>query len=78
MGPVTVTGGIYQLHRGAIGQQWEIQANGTSRASSGYALQDNYLDLGPAGLMYVPSPLTGSSSTAWSIVSVSSAAAGSS
>lgn len=75
MGNVTVTGGLYQLHRGATGQQWEIQANGTSRASSGYALQDVYLDLEPAGLPYVPSPLDGSSTAAWSVVSVSSPSA---
>jgi hypothetical protein len=68
----TVWGGLYQLHRGATGQQWEAQPTDTSRAVSGYTLQDTFLALGPAGLPYVPALKSGKSNRSWNIVSVSS------
>lgn len=71
MGNTTVVGGIYQLHRGATGEQWESQNNATP-ATSGYTLQDTYRDLEPAGLPYVPALKTGNSTRAWNVVSISS------
>jgi hypothetical protein len=71
MGSSTVVGGIYQLHRGGTGQQWEIANSDTSRAYSGYKLQDQYLAMQSAGLPYVPALKSGSSYRSWNIVSVS-------
>lgn len=71
MGSSTVVGGIYQLHRGGTGQQWEIANSDTSRAYSGYELQDRYLAMQSAGLPYVPALKSGSSYRSWNIVSVS-------
>jgi hypothetical protein len=70
LGDVKVVGGIYQQHRGATGQQWEVQPDG-GRTTSGYTLQDSYLDLEDAGLPYVPSLVNGSNSRGWNIVSLS-------
>jgi len=67
----TVLGGIYQLHRGATGQQWDAQAADTTRASSGYILQNTYLAMDNAGLPYVPALKSGKSNRSWNIVSVS-------
>jgi Tfp pilus assembly protein PilX len=67
----TVLGGIYQLHRGATGQQWESQAADTTRASSGYILQNTYFAMDSAGLPYVPALKSGKSNRSWNIVSVS-------
>ena len=72
LGSALVQGGIYQQHRGVLGEQWESLATDTARAASGYLLQDNYLDMQTAGLPYVP-PLT-TTGDAWSIVSTSMAA----
>lgn len=71
MGPATVVGGIYQLHRGATGQEWELPPGATARANSGYKLQDTYLAMETAGLPYVPALKSGSSKRSWNIVSVS-------
>lgn len=71
MGPSTVLGGIYQLHRGATGQQWETQTSASTRAYSGYQLQDTYLAMDGAGLPYVPALKSGRSDRSWNIVSVS-------
>lgn len=75
LGDTTVTGGIYQLHRGATGQQWEVKADDTSRVASGYLLQDSYLDLEPASLPYVPDLQYSSGNQGWSVISTSSAPA---
>jgi hypothetical protein len=71
-GNVTVVGGIYQLHRGATGQQWETQSTDANRASSGYVLQDTYLNLLNAQLPYVPALQSGSAGRGWNVISVSS------
>jgi hypothetical protein len=71
MGNSTVLGGIYQLHRGATGQQWETQTSATTRAYSGYQLQDSYLAMDGAGLPYVPALKSGKSDRSWNIVSFS-------
>jgi len=72
LGSTLVQGGIYQQHRGPLGEQWESLATDTASGASGYLLQDNYLDMQSAGLPYVP-PLT-TTGDAWSIVSTSMAA----
>ena len=71
MGNATVVGGIYQKHRGGTGQQWETQSSDTSRASSGYTLQDTFLDLETSGIPYVPALVNGSNSRGWNVVSIS-------
>jgi hypothetical protein len=71
LGTSAVLGGIYQLHRGGTGQEWEALQTDTGRASSGYRLQNTYLALDAAGLPYVPALKSGNSSRAWNIVSVS-------
>lgn len=71
MGTATVVGGIYQLHRGATGQQWEMPTDASARAYSGYRLQDTYLALESAGLPYVPALKSGKADRSWNIVSVS-------
>jgi hypothetical protein len=71
LGSLTVVGGFYQQHRGGIGVQWELQTTDSSRASSGYVVQDTYRDLTAAGLAYVPAIGTSLTARAWNIVSVS-------
>lgn len=71
MGTSTVVGSILQMHRGATGQQWEAQPADTSRASSGYSLQDSYLALDSSGLPYVPALKSGKRDRSWNIVSFS-------
>jgi hypothetical protein len=75
MGSATVVGGIYQLHRGATGQEWEMPPAATARANSGYKLQDTYLAMGAAGLPYIPALKSGSSKRSWNVVSVSAGSA---
>ena len=73
MGNVTVKGGVYQLHRGVTGVQWEITTTDTTttRPSSGYTLQYSYLDLRKAALPWVPAFQSGSNQRAWNVVSIS-------
>ena len=74
MSSLTIKGGIYQLHRGATGEQWETQSADSSRASSGYLLQDDYVDVLPADLPYVPEFSGGTGGRDWNIVSISDGA----
>jgi hypothetical protein len=70
MSSVTVDGGVYQLHRGATGEQWETQSSDGTRAGSGYTLQDNYVDMLRASLPFVPSFTSGTSGRVWNVVSI--------
>lgn len=70
VGNLTVTGGVYEDHRGATGQQWEI-ANSSSpgtRSYSGYKLQIDYVSYAEAGLPYVPALRTGSPNRPWIVI----------
>jgi hypothetical protein len=61
MGKLIVTGGVYENHRGATGQEWEVaNASDTgNRSYSGYKLQIDYVSYAEAGLPYVPALRTG-------------------
>lgn len=76
LGAVTVTGGVYQLHRGATGKQWATLAATGARPSSGYRLSITYLDLQPANLPYVPPVRSGAGGNAWRLVSASTSSGG--
>jgi Tfp pilus assembly protein PilX len=68
---LTVNGGVYQRHRGALGTQWEVPTSGaSSRATSGYTLAINYTRY--TGLPYVPTFDGGNPGHYWNLVSVSS------
>lgn len=74
LGLLDVTGGVYQSHRGPLGQEWEVPSNfsGSARAFSGYRLNLTYESLEYAGLPYVP-PLAGATANhPWLVVAVSS------
>jgi len=76
VGSLTVNGGIYQNHHGALGEEWEAPTTDTiAPPSSGYLLQDNYRDYSAANLPYVPASTTSSNGRAWNIVSESSGSA---
>ena len=70
MGDLTVTGGVYEDHRGATGQQWEIAnlSSGSNRSYSGYKLQIDYVSYAEAGLPYVPALRTGSPNRPWIVI----------
>jgi hypothetical protein len=77
LGTLTLKGGLYQLHRGELGVQWELQSSdATSRASSGATLQMTYVNL-QSSVPYVPTFQGGSVTRYWNVVSVSSSGAGS-
>ncbi|GAB2482285.1 hypothetical protein [Jatrophihabitans fulvus] len=71
-GTLTVRGGVYQNHRGAVGQLWETPAATTAaRAASGYRLQIDYVSYTDAGLPYVPVLDTGNPlSSPWLVLSI--------
>jgi Tfp pilus assembly protein PilX len=70
LGTLTVNGGLYQLHRGALGTQWEIQSGFSTRATSGYSLSLNYAS--ELSSPYIPAFSGGSTVRYWNVVSVSS------
>ena len=80
MGKLTVTGGVYENHRGATGQEWEISnATGASnRSYSGYKLQVDYVSYAQAGLPYVPALRTGTPNAPWLVVSEAASTGGAS
>ena len=70
---LTLEGGLYQLHRGALGVQWEVQStDADSRATSGTRLQMTYVRLQDQ-LPYVPAFNGATPNRYWNVVSVSSA-----
>jgi hypothetical protein len=69
LGTLTVNGGLYQVHRGALGVQWEIQSGFSTRATSGYSLSLNYTS--ELSSPYIPAFSGGSTSRYWNVVSVS-------
>jgi hypothetical protein len=77
LGTLNLTGGIYENHRGASGQQWEIPNATSSRHYSGYTLQVSYLSYQSAGLPYVPTLQGGTPTSPWQVISVSSVPNGS-
>lgn len=71
LGTLTINGGMYQRHRGALGTQWEYLSG--PRFTSGYGeLEVNYQDVQSAGLGYVPSFQTQQVTHYWKLLSVSS------
>lgn len=72
LGVLNVVGGIYQNHRGPLGQEWEVPSRGAStHAFSGYRLKLDYESLEFAGLPYVPPLEGGTPNHPWLLVSVS-------
>lgn len=76
LGTLTVNGGIYQNHRGPLGQEWEVSSTATSRAYSGYKLDLSYVSYQSASLPYVPALQGGTPDSPWEIIAVSSPTAG--
>ncbi|MBE7189287.1 hypothetical protein [Jatrophihabitans endophyticus] len=70
LGPLLVSGGVYQNHHGPLGEQWENPTGSTARAYSGFSLRINYLNYSNAGLGYVPELSGGSALHPWQLVSV--------
>jgi hypothetical protein len=78
LGALKVVGGIYQSHRGPLGQEWEISSASSSSARpfSGYRLDLQYESLQYAGLPFVPALRGATAHHPWIIVSVSSPRSG--
>lgn len=77
-GALTVNGGVYMNHRGALGRLWEVPTGTTvtERPASGYRLQLKYADLAKAGLPFVPVlDYGGTASGPWYIVNISTGGA---
>lgn len=74
-GVISLRGGVYQLHRGALGEQWEILSNASgSRHHTGYGVSfiyDATLGTDARGLPYRPSPAGATPSHVWSMQSIS-------
>ncbi|MBN9618871.1 MAG: hypothetical protein J0H43_03965, partial [Actinobacteria bacterium] len=77
LGTLTIKGGLYQKHRGALGEQWEQQSTSTVQpAFTAYKLAMTYVNMQTVGLPYVPA-FTGSTPTRyWNIVSCASPSGG--
>jgi hypothetical protein len=72
---LTLVGGIYQQHHGAVGVEWPIISDSTQRPTSGYISTITWDDkLRTLTLPYVPSPVGGNGTKAWNIISTSSGA----
>jgi hypothetical protein len=72
---LTLVGGVYQQHHGAVGVEWPIISDSTQRPTSGYVSTitwDNKLRT--LTLPYVPSPVGGNGTKAWTIISTSTGA----
>lgn len=72
---LTLDGGVYQQHHGAVGVEWPITSDNTQRPTSGYVSTitwDNKLKA--LTLPYVPSPTGGNGTRAWNIISTSTGA----
>ena len=78
LGVLKVVGGIYQSHRGPLGQEWEISSSSgaSARPFSGYRLNLQYESLQYAGLPYVPALRGATARHPWLVVSVSSPKSG--
>lgn len=74
LGQLHVTGGVYEHHRGAVGEEWEVASGLTQRAYSGYKLKIDYLSYLDAQLPYVPALQAGSATAPWIVLAVSSKA----
>lgn len=69
---MTLVGGVYELHHGPMGVQWEIQSGTTTRPTSGYPFNITWdSTLSTRGLPFVPSPSGTNSTGAWTVVSTS-------
>lgn len=69
---LTLVGGVYQLHHGAAGVQWEIASSSTIRPTSGYSTTIAWdSTLQTRNLPYVPTPSGSNGSNPWQIVSTS-------
>ncbi|MGN6606224.1 MAG: type II secretion system protein [Jatrophihabitans sp.] len=69
---VTVTGGVYQLHHGPLGVQWEIKSDATTRPTSGYTLNITWdSTMGTRGLPYLPQLSGVNSNGTWQVISTS-------
>jgi hypothetical protein len=73
---LTLDGGVYQQHHGAVGVEWPIISDSTQRPTSGYVSTITWDDkLKALTLPYVPSPTGGNGTKAWNIVSTTAGAA---
>ena len=73
LGTAQVNGGVYENHRGAVGEEWEIpnSTTVTQRAYSGYKLQINYVSYQDAQVPYVPSLQAGAPNSPWIVLALS-------
>ncbi|SOD74774.1 hypothetical protein SAMN05892883_3965 [Jatrophihabitans sp. GAS493] len=69
-GSANVFGGVYQLHRGTNGTQWERTTTTDNTPPSGYDVSYNYVDLSNSGLPWIPTKED--QSTSWSVGTLSS------
>ncbi|MCW2603963.1 MAG: hypothetical protein JWN61_2098, partial [Pseudonocardiales bacterium] len=72
---LAVTGGVYQLHHGATGSQWELAAGSAIRDRSGYLVSYTYANIGLRSLPYVPTAAAAVAGRVWNLISTSSATA---
>lgn len=69
---LTLFGGVYQMHHGAAGVQWEIGPTATTRATSGYTAVISWDEgLQNRSLPYVPDPAGGNAANPWRVISTS-------
>jgi hypothetical protein len=69
---LTLFGGVYQLHHGAAGVQWEIGPTATTRPTSGYTAVIKWDEgLQDRSLPYLPDPAGGNAADPWRVISTS-------